>query len=145
MTVSGGLGAHEPTIQPLGHHYASPSNPLNDDRALTVQLVRIPLMAFLLAVFQTGAFMILQHAMFAAEMSVAKTTVADDALRRFFAVFVSTSDFPRRHAPAYGEGHIDGGRRWDVERGKGGGGGAGRQVFAEMDESERAGRKRSTE
>jgi hypothetical protein len=100
VTISGGLGVHEPTIQPLGHYYASPSNTLNDYRSLTVQLVRIPLMAFLLAIFQTGAFMILQHAMFAAEMSVAKTTVADDALRRFFAVFVTTSDFPRRHAPA---------------------------------------------
>lgn len=56
-------------------------------------------MAFLLAIFQPAAFVILQHAMSAAVMSVAETAVADDALRGVFAVFVSAADFPR-HATA---------------------------------------------
>jgi hypothetical protein len=71
--------------------------------------------AFLLAIFQPAALVILQHAMLAAVMSVAETAVANDALCGFFAVFVTASNFPRGHATAQGEGDVDGGRRRDVE------------------------------
>lgn len=97
------------------------SNPLYHYRSLAVQFIRIPLVALLLAIFQPSAFMVLQHAMFAAVVSVAKTAVAYDALRRLFAFFVTASDFPRGHATAQGQGDVDRGQRRDVERCESGG------------------------
>lgn len=52
--------------------------------------------------------MVLQHAVFTAVMSVAETAVTHDALCRFFAVLVTASDFPCRHATAQGQGDVDG-------------------------------------
>ena len=66
-------------------------------------------MTLLLAIFQPGAFVILQHAVFTAVVSVAKTAVAYDALCRVFAVLETASDFPRGHATAQGQGDVDSG------------------------------------
>lgn len=49
-------------------------------------------MAFLLAVLQPTAFVILQHAMFAAELTLAERAVADDALGLVFAVLEGATD-----------------------------------------------------
>ena len=44
--------------------------------------------------------MVLQHAMFAAVMSVAETAVADDALCGVLTILETASNFPCRHASA---------------------------------------------
>ena len=95
-------------------------DPLDNDGALAIQLIRIPLMALLLAVLQPGTLMILQHPMLAAEMSLAEGAIAYDALRRLLAVFVRAADFLRRSA-ADGKCDMEGGGRRDGERFKGGG------------------------
>ena len=73
-------------------------DPLDDNGPLTIQLIRVPLMALLLAVLEPGTLVILQHPMLAAEMSLAEGAVAYDALRRLLAVFVCAADFFRRTA-----------------------------------------------
>ena len=65
--------------------------------------------------------MVLQHAVFAAIMSVAKTAVAYDTLRGLLAIFMPASDLSRGHAAAKRQGNVDRGGRRDVERGEGGG------------------------
>ena len=57
-------------------------------------------MALLLAVLQTRALVILQHAVFAAEVAGAEAAVPDDALGRFLAVFERAADLLGRHAAA---------------------------------------------
>lgn len=85
------------------------SNPFKHYCSLAVQLICISLVALLLAIFQPGAFVVLQHAVFTTVVSVAETAVADDALRGIFAVLETASDFPRGHATAQGQGDVDGG------------------------------------
>ena len=58
-----------------------PLNTSNYLRLLALQLDGITLMALLPAVLQTFAFMVLEHTVLAAEVSLAKIAVADDALR----------------------------------------------------------------
>lgn len=52
--------------------------------------------------------MILQHAMFAAVMSVAEPAVANDALCGVFAVLETASNFPCGHATTQWQGDVDG-------------------------------------
>lgn len=68
------------------------SNAPDSDRALALQLLLVPVLLFLLAVLQPGAVMRLEHAVLAAEMTLAKPTVANDALRGVFAVLEAASD-----------------------------------------------------
>ena len=60
-----------------------------------------------LAVLQPRALVVLEHAVIAAEMALAETAVADDALREGLAVFEGAFLFlGRGHAAADGEGHM---------------------------------------
>lgn len=63
-------------------------------------------MALLLAILQPGTLMVLQHAMFAAEMALTKTAIAENALRAFFAGIEAAFCFLGGHAAADGEGHV---------------------------------------
>lgn len=82
------------------------SNSLHNNRPLTRQRLRIPIMTLLLTILQSRTLMILQHAMLATEMALTEGAVADDALRAFSAVFESAFYFFRRHAASDGEGHV---------------------------------------
>ena len=73
---------------------------LDSHSPLAVELVRIPLVALLLAVLETLALVVLQQAMLAAEMPIAEPAIADDALRRVLAIFVAAADLLGRHAAA---------------------------------------------
>ena len=73
---------------------------LDSHSPLAVELVRIPLVALLLAVLETLALVVLQQAMLAAEMPIAEPAIADDALRRVLAIFVAAADRLGRHAAA---------------------------------------------
>lgn len=83
-------------------------NTLHNHGSFAVQLIRVSFVAFLFTVLQPAAFVVFQHAMLAAVVAVAETAVADDALRRLFAILVRATDFSRRHAAAEGEGDVDG-------------------------------------
>ena len=51
--------------------------------------------------------MVLQQPVLAAEMPTAEATVADDALRRVFAILVAAADLLWWHAAAQGERHTE--------------------------------------
>lgn len=70
-----------------------PSNALDSNRPLTLQLLLIPLLILLLAVLQARTAVRLQHPVLAAEMAIAEAAVADDPLRRVAAVFETAADF----------------------------------------------------
>jgi len=85
------------------HIPETPLNALNNLCSLSVELRGIPVVGFLLAVFQAIAFMILQQSVFATVVPVAEPTVADDSLSPFLAVFVCAADLLGWHAAS--EGH----------------------------------------
>lgn len=85
-------------------------DPFDNDRPLTVQFVGVSLVAFLLTVLKPTALMILEHAMFAAELALAEGTISDDALRRIFTVFEGTADL-LGSAATDRKGDMDGGIR----------------------------------
>lgn len=93
-------------------------------------------MTLLLAIFQPGTFVILQHAMFAAVVPVAEAAVADDALGGFSTVLVPASNLARGHATAQRQGDVDRGRWRDVERGERGGGRRQGKMLAHVDQTE---------
>ena len=82
------------------------SNALDGHRPLAIQLVRIPLMALLLAVLQPLALVVLQQAVLPAKVSAAEPAVADDALRGVFAIFVAAADLLGGHPAAQGQRHV---------------------------------------
>ena len=63
---------------------------------LGVQFDRISVVRFLPAVFQAAALVILQQAVLATVMSVAKSAIANDALRRSSTLLKITSPLLRR-------------------------------------------------
>lgn len=73
-------------------------------------------MTLLFAVLEPAAFVVLQHSMFPAIMAITETAVADDPLRRFFAVLVGATHFSRRHAAPQRKCDVDGGGWRDIER-----------------------------
>lgn len=91
-------------------------------------------MTLLLAILEALTLVILQHTMLGAMMSAAKATVADNGLRAILAVLEGAANFPRGHAAAQGQGHVQG-RVWgDCVVGEGGGGRG--EVFAGVDDAE---------
>jgi hypothetical protein len=81
-------------------------NPLNHRRPFTIQLVRIPLIAFFPAVFQATALVIFQHSMLPAEVAGAETAVADDSLGGLLTFFEAASDFLGWHSAAEREEEV---------------------------------------
>ncbi len=65
-------------------------------------------MALFLAVLQPTALVILQHAMFAAELALAERAVADDPLSLILAILERAANLSRG-AAAYGESDVDSG------------------------------------
>lgn len=84
----------------------TPLDALDSHGALAVQLVRIPLVALLLAVLEALALMVLQQPVLAAEMPVAEPAVAHDALRSVLALLVAAADLLRWHAAAHRQRHV---------------------------------------
>lgn len=105
---------------PLLHLPLSLLNPPQRHRLLPLQHLFIPLMRLRLAILETGALVIFQHAVVAAKVALAEGAVADDALRGGFAVFEGAFDLLGRHAAADGEGDVEGGVLGDGEGGEGG-------------------------
>lgn len=70
---------------------------LDDHRPLGVQLVGVSGVGFLLAVLQTAAGVCFQHAMFRAEVAVAKAAVADDSLGGLLALLEVASGLAGSH------------------------------------------------
>lgn len=80
-------------MPPLGQPALAVSlDTLDDHGSLAVQLIGVALMTLLLAVLQSTAFVIFQHAMLPAELALAEGAIADDALCLIFAVLEGTSD-----------------------------------------------------
>lgn len=102
----------------LLHMRSAISDALDDQGPLTVELIGIPFMAFFLTVLQPTAFVILQHAMFAAKMSLAEGTIPNDALRLILAVLESTTDL-LWSAAAYRKCDIDSGVWWERRQRRG--------------------------
>ena len=98
------------------------SDALDGNSALTVQLVGISLVALLLAVFQTLALVVFQQPVLPAKVAGAEAAVTDNALGGVLAFLEATPYLLRRHAAAQGEGHVQGGIGWELQRGEGGGG-----------------------
>jgi len=70
----------------------------NNMRSFRVELCGVPVVGFLLAVFQPVTLMILQKSMPPTVMTIAKPTVSDDPLRSLPAVLIGASDLLWRHA-----------------------------------------------
>ena len=82
---------------------------LDDLSTLAVQLIGVAGVRLLLAVLQTGTSMSFQHAVFGAEVTIAETAVADDALSGLLALLEGASRLARRHCECGGE-TLEGGR-----------------------------------
>jgi hypothetical protein len=87
----------------IHHADSSISNTLNSNRTLGIQLIRIPLMALLLAILETLALVVFKHAMFAAVVALAEAAVADNGLGAVLAVLEGAADFLGGHAAAQGQ------------------------------------------
>lgn len=74
-----------------------PSYTLDNLCTLAVQLIGIAGVGLLLAVFQTGAGMGFEHAMFGAEVAAAEAAVSDNALSLFLTLLEGASGLARRH------------------------------------------------
>jgi hypothetical protein len=81
---------------------------LDSHRPLTIQPLRIPLMALLLTVLEALTLMILEQAMLPAEVACAEPAVPDNALRRVAALFETATDLLGRHSAAQGKRHVQG-------------------------------------
>lgn len=75
-------------------------HPLDDNRPLPNQLLRIPLVALLFTVLQALALVVLQQAVLAAISAFAESAVADYGLGAVFAGFETTTYLLRGHASA---------------------------------------------
>jgi hypothetical protein len=111
-----------------------PLHALDGHRPLTIQPLRIPLMALLFAVLQALALMILKQAMLPAEMARAEPAVADDALRRVAALLGAAPDLLGRHPAAQRQRHVQRGVGGDGVRGERGRGRG--QVLAGVHEAQ---------
>lgn len=80
---------------------------LDSDRPLAVELVSVPLVALLLAVLQSLALVVFQHAVLAAVVTTAEAAVADDRLRFVLAVLERAADLLGRHSAAQRQGHVE--------------------------------------
>jgi len=85
------------------------SNALDSNGALAVQLIRIPVVALLLAVLESDALVVLEHAMTAAVSAFAEAAVADDGLGAVLAVLEGAADLLGGHSAAQREGEMEGG------------------------------------
>lgn len=103
-----------------------------------MQPLSIPLMAFLLAVLEAVALVVLQHAVLAAVVAAAEAAVADNGLGAILAVLERAADLLGGHSTAQGQGHVQGGIGADAVFGEGGGGR--REVLAGVDYAEVGGR-----
>ena len=84
-----------------------PSNPFDNSSPLTIELVGIPLVALLPAIFKPTAFMVLEHPMFATEMPLTEAAVTDNPLCLLFAFLEAASNFLRRHSAANGKEEME--------------------------------------
>lgn len=82
-------------------------NTFDSNGALAVQLVRIPVVALLLAVLQSLALVILEHAMTAAVPALAEAAVTDNGLCAVLAVLEGTTDLLWGHAAAERECEVE--------------------------------------
>jgi hypothetical protein len=85
------------------------SNTLDGNGALAVELVGIPVVALLLAVLESLALVVLEHAMTTAVSALAEAAVADNGLRAVLAVLEGAADLLGRHAAAEREGEVESG------------------------------------
>jgi len=83
------------------------SDPLDNMCSFGIKLRGVTIVRFLLAVFQSITFVILQQTMLATVMAVAEAAVADDALGTLFAVLVCAADLLGWHAAAEAAGDVD--------------------------------------
>ncbi len=80
--------------KPLAEHHIWPVrmsrhthlNALDDDRSLTIQFICVSFMTLLLAVLKAAAFVIFQHAMLTAELTLTERAVANNALGLIFTI-----------------------------------------------------------
>jgi len=82
--------------------------------SFSIQLCGVSIVGFLLAVFQTITFVVLQQAVLATVVPVAESAVADDSLRPFPAVLVGAPDLLRWHAASKRHGEVERGLSVDV-------------------------------
>jgi hypothetical protein len=85
------------------------SNTLDGNGALAVELVGIPVVALLLAVLESLALVVLEHAMTTAVSALAEAAVADNGLRAVLAILEGAADLLGRHAAAEREGEVESG------------------------------------
>lgn len=95
------------------------SNPPNNHRPLTLQLLPIPLLALRLAILEPRAGMTLEQTVLSAKVTLTEAAVADDALGGLAAVLCAAAYLLGWHAAAEGESHVQGGEGGDVVVGKG--------------------------
>lgn len=81
---------------------------LDGNGALAIELIGIARMALLLAVLQTLALVVLEHAVLAAVVTGTEATVADNGLGAILAVLEGAADLLGRHATAQGKGEVQG-------------------------------------
>ena len=101
--------------RPRGYHVCishiacrmSRLNTLDSNGALAVQLVRIPVVALLLAVLQSLALVILEHAMTAAVPALAEAAVTNNGLCAVLAILEGTTDLLWGHAAAERECEVE--------------------------------------
>lgn len=76
---------------------------LDDLGPLAVQLIGVAGVRLLLAILQAGTSMGFEHAVFGAEVTIAETAVADNALGGLLALLEGASRLARRHYECGGE------------------------------------------
>ena len=81
---------------------------LDGNGALAVELVCVAGMAFLLAVLEALALVVLKHAVLAAVVAAAEAAVADNGLGTVLAVLEGAADLLGRHAAAQRQGQVQG-------------------------------------
>lgn len=87
---------------------------LDRHSSLAVQLVRVSLVALLLAVLQAGALVVLQHSVLAAVVAIAEAAVTDNSLSRILAVLERASDLLGRHSTSKRQCYVQCGVGLDV-------------------------------
>jgi len=68
--------------------YAFPLDAFDNMRSLSIELCRVPIVGFFLAVFQTITLMVLQQPMLPTIMPLAKPTVTNDSLRTLLTILI---------------------------------------------------------
>ena len=85
-------GVFKEIIHDINPRLGAVLNPPHDHSPLGVELIGVTIVTLLLTVLQTTTFVILQHPMLAAVMSITETAVPNNTLRGFLAILMSTSD-----------------------------------------------------